>query len=454
MYTHTRDTATTLKTFSRYILKAHLGPLVFGFALIIFILVIDVILQLMDQVLSKGLSPEEAGRLFFYNLAWIIALAVPMAVLIAVLMAFGRLAADNEIMAAKACGVGFLHILRPVLGAAAVLTLLMIWFNDQILPDWNYEARTILSNLKRRKAALVLKEKEGIFIHKLSNYSLLIRQVDEQTNRLHGITLYDGSRPGPPATLHASAGEVNIFADGRYMRLALYDGEFNQIEADDPERFARGSFGRQLVHIEDKGRAFTHYRSAYRSDREMDIAAMYQAVQEKKRERRRTQEHMDSTVQAFIAAIDTALALATDAAATDSTPIAQAQQLHQKIERKQRFISTRNKGINELWVEIHKKFSIPFACLVFVLVGAPLGALIRQRGSAVSVGVSLTFFLSYWIFLIGGEQLADRGYISPALAMWSPNLVFGLLGTYLIHTVALDRPLLDRRRQIWTTKIP
>ena len=442
-----------MKTFSRYLLKAHLGPLVFGFALILFILVIDVVLQLMDQVLSKGLSPEEAGRLFFYNLAWIIALAVPMAVLIAVLMAFGRLAADNEIMAAKACGVGFLHILRPLLGAAAVLTLLMIWFNDQVLPDWNYEARTILSNLKRRKAALVLKEKEGVFIHKLSNYSLLIRQVDEQTNRLHGITLYDGSRPGPPATLHAAAGELKIFGNGGYIRLALYDGEYNQIEADDPERLARGSFGRQIVHIEDKGRAFTNYRSAYRSDREMSIAAMYQAVREKKRERRRTQEKIDSTVQAFITAIDTYPAPAADTLAADSTAIAKAQHLHREIERKRRFISTRNKGINELRVEIHKKFSIPFACLVFVLVGAPLGALIRQRGSAVSVGVSLVFFLSYWIFLIGGEQLADRGFISPALAMWSPNLVFGLLGAYLIHTVALDRPLLGRRRQILTARI-
>jgi lipopolysaccharide export system permease protein len=439
-----------LKIFSRYLLKAHLGPLVFGFALIIFILVIDVILQLMDQVLSKGLSPGEAGRLFFYNLAWIIALAVPMAVLIAVLMAFGRLAADNEIMAAKACGIGFLHILRPVLGAAAVLTLLMIWFNDQVLPDSNYEARSILSNLKRRKAALVLKEKEGIFIHKLGNYSLLIRQVDEQANRLHGITLYDGSRPGPPATLHASAGEINIFDDGRYIRLTLYDGEFHHIEADDPERFARGSFGRQLIHIEDKDRAFTHYRSAYRSDREMPISAMYQKVQKKSEEQRQTRQYMDSTVQAFIASLNAAPATAADTTAADTTTTAQALHLRQELERKHRFIDVRSKQINEFWVEIHKKFSIPFACIVFVLVGAPLGALIRQRGTAVSVGVSLIFFLAYWVFLIGGEQLADRGYLPPALAMWAPNLVFGLLGAYLIHAVALDHPLLGRRRKIRT----
>ncbi len=433
--------------FSRYVLKAHLGPLVFAFALILFILVIDVILQMMDQVLSKGLSLGEAGRLFFYNLAWIIALAVPMAVLIAVLMTFGHLASDNEIMAAKACGLGFLHILRPVLLAAGILTLIMIWFNDQILPDWNHEARNIASNLKRRKAALVLKEKEGIFIHKLNNYSLLIRQVDEGANRLRGITLYDGTRAGPPAILHAPSGEIHIFDDGSYIRLTLYEGEFHRIEADDPERFVRGSFARQIIHIQDEDRALSHYRSAYRSDREMDITSMYRTVREQRQERLKKQQLLDSTVQAFITSISAPMPTIEDTATADTTFRNQALRLQQDIAKHRRFITNRNKSINEFLVEIHKKFSIPFACVVFVLTGAPLGALIRQRGATVSVGVSLVFFFVYWMFLIAGEELANRGYISPALAMWSPNIVFGLLGAHLTRAVALDHPLLGTRRK-------
>ena len=437
-----------MKTLSRYVLREHLGPFIGGFALIIFVLVIDVILQMMDQVLSKGLSPGEAGRLFLYNMAWIVALAVPMAVLVAVLMAFGRLAADAEIMAAKACGVGFFLLLRPVLAAGGVLALLMVLFNDQVLPDWNHEARNIASNLKRRKAALVLKEKEGVFIHDLSDYSLLIRRVDEESNRLGGITLIDATGPGPPTTLHAPSGEVQIFDDGSYIRLALRNGEFHRVDSDDPRRFVRGSFDRQIIHIEDQGRALSPYRSAYRSDREMNIAAMYHAAREHRRDRSRLQARMDSTIRDYLAVLGVGPA-SSDSASTwaDTTTKERALRLRRDIQRQIRLSASHTQRANEFLVEIHKKFSIPVACLVFVLVGAPLGALVRRRGTAVSVGISLLFFLVYWMFLIGGEELADRGYITPALSMWAANLVFGLLGVYLIRAAVLDQPLLGRRRR-------
>ena len=450
---------------SRYILKEHLGPFILGFVLIIFVLLMDVVLQMMDQVLSKGLSLLLATRLLLFNLAWIIALAVPMAVLMAVLMAFARLAADDEIMAAKACGVSFLHILRPVLVAAGVLATLMVLFNDQILPDWNHRARNIASSLKRRKAALVLKEKEGIFIHGLDHYSLLIRRIDGQHNRLRGITVYDTRPPGPPTTLHAPSGQIQLFGDGSYIRLTLEDGEFYQIEADDPSRFLRGSFRRQVIHIEDPQRAFKSQSSSYRSDREMNITAMRLAVEQRRREQQRAYQLMDSTVHAFIEVLDSPLPYEeqwrghylADSTALDSTSSTssrsfdidqETQAARQKLQKQWRLIDNRAKRINEFEVEIHKKFSIPVACLVFVLVGAPLGVLIRRRGTAVSVGISLVFFWIYWMFLIGGEELADRGFISPAVSMWAPNVLFGLLGAYLTRATILDRPWLPRRRQI------
>ena len=119
-----------MSALSRYLLKEHAWPFVLGFLLIVFVLLIDVALQFMDRMLSKGLAIAMALQLLLFNLAWIIALAVPMAVLIAVLMAFARLAADGEILAAKACGIGFFSLLSPVLLVAAILSFLMIIFND------------------------------------------------------------------------------------------------------------------------------------------------------------------------------------------------------------------------------------------------------------------------------------------------------------------------------------
>lgn len=396
---------------------------------------IDAVLQVMDQVLSKGVTLGQAGQLFLYNLAWILALAVPMAVLIAVLMAFGRLAVDCELIAAKASGVGFVQLTRPLLVAALLLAALMVLFNDRVLPDWNHRARNLAADLQRRKAALVLKEKEGAFIHGLGAYSLLVHQVDEAANRLQGITALDSGDQGPPTTLRAASGEISIYEEGRYIRLTLNEGEFLRFDGGDPQRLLRGTFTRQVVHVEDPQRALSPSQSSFRSDREMDIAALYQAATEQRQRQQQARRLMDST-QAVIATLDTG--------AADSAGRAPPAE---KFLKKQRHLWEQSgQDADSYWVEIHKKFSIPFACVVFVLLGAPVGARVRRRGAAVSVGISLAFFWAYWMFLIAGEELADRGLLSPALSMWAPNLVFGALGLYLLYCTAHDRPLYRRRR--------
>ena len=289
-----------MTTLSRYVLKEHVWPFALGFALILFILLIDVVLQTMDQVLSKGLTLLAALQLLLFNLAWIVALAVPMAVLIAVLMAFARLAADGEIIAAKACGVSFWLLLRPVLVFALLLTLLMVLFNDQILPDWNHQARVLSSSLQRTKAALVLREKEGVFIPNLGDYHLLIRQIDPATNELAGIVLYDASRPGPPVILHAPRGRLALLGDGAYIRLELEEGHVQRIEAGLEERFFYGTFARQVLHIKDERRRYEHRPSSYRSDRELNIASMRRLVLERRREQERAYGRLDSIAARYL----------------------------------------------------------------------------------------------------------------------------------------------------------
>ena len=427
-----------MSALSRYLLKEHAWPFALGFLLIVFVLLIDVALQFMDRILSKGLAAATALQLLLFNLAWIIALAVPMAVLIAVLMAFARLAADGEILAAKACGIGFFSLIKPVLLAASVLSLLMIIFNDRVLPDWNHRARTISSSLQRTKAALVLKQKEGIFVRALGGYNLLIRQVDEETNMLRGITLYDVLRPGPPVALHAQSGQLALYENGSYARLKLEDGYYHRIEYDDRERSLLGRFTSQVLHIKDPRRAFEKRQSTYRSDREMDIASMREHVREKRAEQEDARRDLDATIQEMLELLEQP----EGAQAMDSTIVSPFDGLslaREKVRKTIRLIDRRQAQIDEFQVEIHKKFSIPAACVIFALLGAPLGAIIRRRGAAVSVGTSLAFFWIYWMFLIGGEELADRGFIAPALAMWSPNIAFLCIGLFLLYGVTHDR---------------
>jgi lipopolysaccharide export system permease protein len=97
------------------------------------------------------------------------------------------------------------------------------------------------------------------------------------------------------------------------------------------------------------------------------------------------------------------------------------------------------KEINRYWVEIHKKYSLPFACIVFVLIGAPLGTMMKRGGFGMAAGISLLFFLLYWSFLIGGEKLADRGLLSPFLGMWSANILLTLVGIWLMIKSAREK---------------
>ncbi len=102
-------------------------------------------------------------------------------------------------------------------------------------------------------------------------------------------------------------------------------------------------------------------------------------------------------------------------------------------------VASYNNSINKYLVELHKKFSIPFASIIFVLIGAPLGMMARKGGFVVSMAFSLGFFIIYWVFLIGGEEFADRGLLSPVLSMWLPNLVLGLFGILMCYWQSLEQ---------------
>ena len=102
-------------------------------------------------------------------------------------------------------------------------------------------------------------------------------------------------------------------------------------------------------------------------------------------------------------------------------------------------IDSHKKSINKYKVEFHKKFSIPFACIIFILIGAPLGIIARKGGFPISMALSIGFFVIYWSFLICGEEFADRGLIQPALSMWLPNITLGILGVFLCYRISKEQ---------------
>lgn len=415
-------------TIWRYVLREHAGPFLFAFVVIFFILVIDLLVDIMDAILGKGLAASTVLELFILNFAWMIALAVPMAVLVSVLMAFGRMANDNEMIALMAAGMSPISLVMPVLLAGGVLAGGLIWFNNAILPDSNYRARVLMANVQRRKPAVNLVDREGMFITDFPSHVLRVDRVVLESSspngpltgsRLEGIVVYeyDEGAQDPATVITAETGTIELWRGGAVIRLTLYDGEMIQLDANDRSRDLQTKFDTQTIIMTDRRRdpnVESWTASGHRNDRELSATAMYERVEMYRR------QIAESASRADGFSADTSMT---------------AHDIERRRDAESRLQENYESYISRYMVEIHKKYSIPIACIVFVLVGTPLGMMARGAGRTAAVGVSLVLFLLYWASLIGGEQLADREVVSPFLAMWGANIIVGICGVVLLAAV-------------------
>ncbi|MBI4530880.1 MAG: LptF/LptG family permease [Candidatus Latescibacteria bacterium] len=399
----------------RYILKEHLWPFFLAFSVVMFILIIDLLLQMLDMIIGKGVPVIVVGELFFFNLAWMVALAVPMTVLVAVLMAYGQLAAEREVTAIKAGGISLYRMTAPVMVVSLLIAGGLIIFNDTLLPEANHRARNLIVNLRQKKPSLLLYERVGRVIDDLDGYLLLFNGIDQRNDELEDIVLYQRSDAGFPILMTARRATVAMDRMAEQITLTLYDGELHRIDHTDPTKYLRTQFQRHIVRMSDPGRNLTRTASSHRGDREITIGQMREEIANLMKEIR---EH-----RAKVAALTASL--------KDTSDSTRSRQILIDIQSEESFIENRHKGVQRYLVEIHKKFAIPVACPVFVLIGIPLAIRTRRGGMTIGFGIGLGFFLVYWMFLMGGEQLADRGFVEPWLAMWGANILIGGIGLYL-----------------------
>ena len=407
----------------RYVISELIMPFLFGFSVIIFLLVIDLILQMLDRILGKGVPIGVVFELFFLNTAWMIALAVPMAVLVSTLLAFGRLSAAGEIVALRALGIGIHQVVVPVLLVAALLGIGLVIFNDRILPEFNHRARVLMTDIHRKRPAVALADKAGVMIGDFKNYQILFDRADAGGNILHDVLVYSFNSDGFPETAVADSGVVEFDEARDEALLYLFNGEMHRIDPDDPTVYALTTFAKARLRLGDAGQQLSRSSSAYRNDREMDIATMQHKIAQYERELHQAKVKRANLLNAFVreVLIDT----------TDTKPVQSLRAVLGRVAADTRIARHKLRAADRLRVEVHKKFSIPAACVAFVLVGAPIGVWARSSSVAIGAAISIGFFLVWWIFLIGGEKLADRGVLMPWFAMWIPNVLTALVGVVL-----------------------
>jgi LPS export ABC transporter permease LptF len=369
-----REALWFMRTMTRYVLLDLIKVFVLSLLFFTFGLLLDKLFSLADMIINKGVELKTMLLLFFYILPSILALTIPMSTLMATLITYGRLSADNELVALMASGISPIRIISPAIYLSIVLTAISVPFNDQILPRANYSYKLLYYSIFVKHPSISVEE--NVFI-KVQNRDIYLRKFHPREKRGEGILIYDDSIPGFSLTVLAPRGRWVSRKDGA-IELILENCTIHQLErVDSPvyrviktstyRTIINPNYGRSIAGIIGKG------------DREMT-----------------------------------------------------GQELRREIKKLERSVPQPRRTINALWVEYYKKTSIPFASLAFALVGPILGMMTRRGGKTMGFGIALAFFVVYYLALLGGEALGDRGYIHPFLSMWLPNITLSIAGIFMI----------------------
>jgi lipopolysaccharide export system permease protein len=379
-----------------------------------------------------------------------VVLVVPMATLVATLMAFGNLSQNNEITILKSSGVSLYRMMFAPVAAGVVICYLLFLFNNDVLPDANHKAKILMQDISRQKPTLSLEP--GVFSQEVANYAILVRGIDQKTNELTGVTIYDYTNPATINVVTAKKGKIFFSKDQSKLIMDLSDGEIHESNVASTNLYRKLVFSKHRIAM--NADQFSFQQSSpggSRGERELSTQAMRKIVDSLSIMKRSQLNTYHKEVNKYLFS-DSSIAT-TKSSLSVIKPVNTAMiyaRLIEKVKTARNVITSNQKrlefiqgDINKYQVEIDKKYALPAACIIFVLIGAPLGVMTKRGGFGIAASVSLFFFVLYWAFLIGGEKLAERNFITPFMGMWSANIVLGVAGIILTYKTVKETVTLN-----------
>ena len=437
-----------MRIITRYLLKEMSYPFLISLLMITFILFINFLLRAIDRFLGKGLDILIILEYLFLNLAWIVALSIPMAMLLATLTTFGRLSEDNEVNALRSSGISFNSIIKAPLIFGTCIAVLLIGFNNYFLPEMNFRARLLSGDIYKKRPDINIEP--GVFLDNIPNYNMIISDKNDST--MINVRIFSKGKAKSQTSIYAKTGNLSTLSDA--FLLTLNHGEIHEIENKDFMSYRRILFDTHKILIPANDILLNRRDSSNRSDREMTIPMIVKKIKkyddklEIANKRIKGAFHRiigDSVLPKDLESGLIKISVLKDSLNTigkKNNKDRQLRSLERQLRNDFNLINSYKKGKNKYKVEAHKKFSIPFACILFVLLGAPLGVMAKRGGFAISTAFSFGFFLLYYILLITGEELADRNYVNPETGMWAPNGVLLIIALYLnLHLIKERAPI-------------
>ena len=359
-----------MRILDRYIIREILLPFAIALVVLTFVLIIPFIIEQAEQLIQKGVSWPTILQLMVTLLPATLGLTIPMALLVAALIALGRFASDREIVVLMACGVSPYRLLRPVLllgtvAAAATLYVMVEW-----IPNANQTYREIIARVVADRAEQQVRPR--VFFEDFPNTVLYVRDIPADGG-WKDVIAADTRNPSQPILYVARSGRMVVDRQAQTIHLVLVDGAQHTTKSADPAAYEIARFKEMLIAL-DPQTVFPRTGPA-RGEREMTIPELRQNIAQ---------------------------------------------------------LAGRNLPHHNFVIEIHKKFSIPVACLVFAILAVGLGVTNRRDGKLASFVLGIAVIFTYYVIMFGAHAMAKGALIPAWTAMWIPNIVLGAIGILLV----------------------
>lgn len=457
-----------MKTLHRLIVKAFLGPLSISFAIVVFILVMQFLWKYVDDLMGKGLEWHVVAELLIYAAASFVPLALPLAILLSGIMTLGGLGENSELVPMRSAGLSLPRILLPLGALVALLSVGSFYFSNNLLPVANLKFKSLLWDVTEKKPALNINP--GIFYNGIEGFSIRVADKNPDTGELRDVLIYD-HRAGAKGTtvIRAKRGSMRRSSDGHFLVLTLEDGHLYDEAAPVDEGRAhrpmtRGTFARDVVAMDLSGLGLKrtdedlfkdNYRMLTMGQLQHSMDSLRMRMADRALEQAAHARNSLALLRPFALVRDTARAqqqmrayLGGLAHADREAVFTLAMDMARAHGRFMENASTEMDGRRSLLakhaVEWHRKPMLAVACLVFFLIGAPLGAIIRKGGMGLPVVAAVIFFLVFHILSFSTEKLVVAGELPAWPGMWVSTLVLVPIGLLLTWKASADSPLFDR----------
>ena len=443
------------------------------FMICLFIVLMQFIWQHIKDFVGKGLEISVLAEMFFYAAASMVPLALPLAILLASLMTFGNLSERFELLAIKASGVSLIRIMRPLIISIVIISIGAFFFQNNVLPTVQVKMWSLLYSMKQKSPALEIPE--GVFYNQIEGYNIYVKEKNNKKNMLYGITIYDISKGAENAMIIvADSGSLKFTDDEQFLFLTLENGEsFENLKSQEATTSAvpyrRETFSRKEILIPfdagfnridestmaDKyvGKNITELKHSVDSmslivdsigtkiGQELKNSSYYNIIERPSTNPVTTQK---DNLSNFNLNDTYASASIQQRESWTNRALSKARNIKQEYEFKSYRANEQKNLIRRHEIEMHKKFTLSFACLIFFFIGAPLGAIIGRGGIGTPIVVSVILFIVYYIIDNSAYKLARDGVWEVWQGLWLSSAVLLPLGIFFTYKAVNDSAVFNK----------